>query len=267
MTLLADLGNTRLKLARIVPGGIERLVDFNHGEPAFATRLDAWLAAQAVAAPVWLASVAPSERTELVLAAFARHGWLVRRATTRVAALGLSTAYERFEQLGVDRWLALLALQLEDRAPCVVASVGSALTCDALAPGGRHLGGLIAPAPEAMQVALMARAPGLPRASGQVEWLARSTEAGIASGCALAAVSLIERFQRHLAEHLQQAVELVLCGGGAEPLRASLPAHQWRPDLVLEGLARWAGAHASGAAAAGVEGMNPLPFGSAGSKP
>ena len=248
MRLLADLGNTRLKLAACEGTQIEPLASFVHGEPEFAAQLAAWIDARALPRQLWLASVAAPSRTATVAALFEAAGITVHAVATQRTALGLVTAYTRFEQLGVDRWLALLALHLGGAAPCLAAGIGSALTCDALAPEGAHLGGLIAPTPEAMRLALRARAPGLSAARGAVETFARSTEDGIESGCILAAVGLIERAQQALAARLGVPVRLVVSGGAAEPLRPFLPAHEFRPALVLEGLALWSQACAAGRA-------------------
>lgn len=248
MRLLADLGNTRLKLARCQGTQVQPLATFVHAEPDFHAQLDAWIGAQALPQSVWLASVAESSRTRDVVATFAAAGITVHTVATQRETLGLVTTYTRVEQLGVDRWLALLALHVGGAAPCLAVGVGSALTCDALTADGEHLGGLIAPTPEAMRQALRARAPGLPAGNGAVEAFARNTEDGIESGCVLAAVSLIERTQSALAKRLGKPVRLVLSGGAAGSLRPLLPAHEFRPDLVLEGLALWSDACTAGGA-------------------
>lgn len=242
MTLLVDLGNTRLKLARSDAGRVTMLHVLRHADADFVERLREWVATQKVPRCLWLASVATSAVTRATVEVFEQAGYVVRRVSTQPKALGLEVGYAHFDQLGVDRWLALLALHLGVSAPCVVVSVGSALTCDALASGGKHLGGLIAPAPEGMRDALFARAPQLPAKRGQVALFASSTEDAIESGCVLAGVALIVHFQAGLATQLEQPVRLVVCGGGADALRSYLPTHEFRPHLVLEGLACWAAA-------------------------
>lgn len=243
MRLLADLGNTRLKLAGFDGTRLQRLASFTHGDADYPARLIAWLDACALPQELWLASVAGPTRTAEATALFKRAGLDVRAVATRGEALGLKVAYPRFEQLGVDRWLALLAMHAEHKAPCVVVSVGSALTCDGLAPGGRHLGGVIAPAPEAMRAALLARAPGLNGGSGQVSMFALNTADGIESGCVLAGAALIENAVNALSARLGGPVGLVVSGGAADALRPFLPPHEFRPELVLEGLALWSQSH------------------------
>ena len=246
MKLLIDLGNTRLKFALADGTRVERVRVFPHAQVDFVEQLAAWVEVTAIPDSLWLATVARPELTRLVLDVFERAGHPVHRVAPRAEALGLRMAYRKVERLGVDRWLAMLALHAGGHAPCVVVSVGSALTIDALAPGGEHLGGLIAPTPEAMRDALFARAPQLDGARGQVEWFAKSTEDCIESGCVLGGIALIERSRTMLAERLGQPARLVVSGGGADALRPWLPPHEFRPDLVLEGLACWADAIEAG---------------------
>ena len=249
MKLLIDLGNTRLKLAALDARSIQPLAHFSHAAPDFESVLSYWLLQFKSTRHLWLASVADQATTRRVEAMIESTGITTHVVRTQASALGVRNGYVRFEQLGVDRWLALLALHASGPVPCLSVSVGSALTCDGLTADGQHLGGLIAPTPEAMRQALSARAPGLSQVPGQVTDLARSTEDGIESGCVLAAVALIERCRTRVCEQLDQDVKLVVSGGGADGLRPWLDAHDYRPQLVLEGLARWIHAHTDGASA------------------
>lgn len=248
MKLLIDLGNTRLKFALTDGVHVENVQAFPHAEVDFVEQLAQWVEMTAIPDSIWLASVARPELARAVLDVFEHAGHAVQRVATQRHALGLETGYAQFERFGVDRWLALLALHLGGDAPCLMASVGSALTCDALAPGGKHLGGLIAPVPEAMRDALFSRAPQLSRERGEVRMFATGTEDSVESGCTLAGVALIERSQAHLEAQLGCPVQLVVSGGGAHALRPFLPPHVFRPDLVLEGMALWADAVAGGRA-------------------
>ena len=90
-----------------------------------------------------------------------------------------------------------------------------------------------------MRAALIARAPRLDVPHGAIERFAASTPDAIASGCVLAAAVLVERSHAELARLTASAPALLLTGGGAEVLRGWIPAHEYVPSLVLEGLARW----------------------------
>lgn len=53
--------------------------------------------------------------------------------------------YKQFQQLGVDRWLALLAVRQMLETSAVIIDAGSALKIDLLRQDGLHLGGAILP--------------------------------------------------------------------------------------------------------------------------
>ena len=65
--------------------------------------------------------------------------------------------YSTFEQLGADRWAAIVgAWQLRRRALCVV-DAGTAVTIDLVAASGRHQGGVIVPGLDLMRFIAYAR--------------------------------------------------------------------------------------------------------------
>lgn len=240
MTLLVDLGNTRLKCA-LHDGVLQPVQAFAHvdGADAAVAQLDAWLAGGTAPTDVLFASVAAPALTQQVARTLARHGHRVRQAAVQAATSTLRVAYARPERLGVDRWLAMLAARARAATPVLVASVGSALTVDAVDGDGLHLGGLIAPTPDAMREALFARAPHLRGAPARVQRFAASTEDAVSSGAVLAAAALIERSWQELARGREVPPRLLLSGGGSEPLRRWLPPHEHVPDLVLHGLLAW----------------------------
>lgn len=233
MTLLIDLGNTRLKGSVLGSGDV---VAIPHA--ALDDALTTWLAQVDDAQDAWLASVAADTLTQHVTDMFTRHGHQVHRVTTHANGFGLRVAYADATRLGVDRWLAMLAARDHDPSPVLVASVGSALTVDGIDADGQHLGGLIAPTPEAMRESLFARAPHLRGGTGEIAWFTASTEDAVASGPLLAGVALIERAWRTLGERVGATPRLLVAGGGIAPLRPWLPPHDHVPDLVLRGLAR-----------------------------
>lgn len=58
---------------------------------------------------------------------------------------GVRAAYAELANLGVDRWLAMIAAYNEFKSSCLVIDAGTAITIDVLAGDGQHLGGMIAP--------------------------------------------------------------------------------------------------------------------------
>ena len=249
MILLLDLGNTRLKWALARPGSqawvAQGAADW-HDDLA-ATLASAWAGLAAPTAVVAASVVATERETALAEIVFRLLGVAPRWMRTPLRACGVTNAYAEPQQLGVDRFLALVAAYAEQRAPCVVVSVGTALTLDALAADGHHLGGLIAPAPALMQQALLGAAARvqMPREGAMVE-LADNTADAVASGCWQAAVALVERFVGRMTDRLGGSPELIIGGGDAQRLASllSLPA-QVSSDAVLRGLALWTSAQQS----------------------
>lgn len=245
MRLLLDLGNTRLKWALLL-------------QP------DGWLAHDALdwaedIEETLAISLAGLPRPEIIVAASvvdtaseARVGAVIHRLfgieptwlRTPASACGVRNAYAEPQRLGVDRFLAMVAAYADGYAPCIVAGAGTALTLDALAADGRHLGGLIAPGPQLMQRSLLdATARVRPERPGDIFLYANNTADAVASGCWHAAAALVERFAVRMAPELGGSPTLVLGGGDAPELQPliAMPA-QMKRDGVLRGLAVWANA-------------------------
>jgi type III pantothenate kinase len=136
----------------------------------------------------------------------------------------------------------MVAAHAEGLAPCVLASAGTALTLDALAADGRHLGGLIAPGIALMQHSLLTGTVRVrPQRPGEVMELADNTADAVVSGCWHAAAALVERFATRMMPRLGANASLIIGGGDAAALLPllSLPGRLSR-DGVLRGLAVWA---------------------------
>ena len=244
MKLLVDLGNSRLKLARLGAHGVEPIATWAHAAADAAEHLDGALAGVGAVDSVWIADVARREAGDRLLGACARHlpGARIERLVTPASGFGVTCAYAEPARLGIDRWLALVAAHAHGSGAKLVASLGTALAIDALTGTGGHLGGLITPAPELMQRALV-QATGRvqPTAAGRIETFGTSTEDGLVSGSWQACAALIERAWHALRERAGEEPALLLSGGAAPTIAALLAMpHRHVPMLVLEGLARYA---------------------------
>ena len=242
MKLLIDLGNTRLKWAlwdgaELHSGGA---VAHAGGQPVDFAAL--WKDIHNVDA-TWIASVATPVLDAALVESLRVRGIPAPHFVRSCAqACGVRNAYPQPERLGVDRFLSLIAAHAHAPQATVIASCGTALTLDALAADGKHLGGLIAPAPELMRSALLGNTARLGDVGDAlIVEMADNTADAVESGSWLAAVALIERFMVHAAQAFGDTPALVLGGGGA-PRLANLIALPLRIDaeLVLRGLARFA---------------------------
>ena len=245
MTLLLDLGNTRLKWA--VPAG-----DGWAGQGALAWPDDlskalavAWKDVATPSSIVAASVTSPAREAALAECARERFSRDIAWLRTPAAACGVINAYREPERLGVDRFLAMVAAHADGLGACVLVGVGTALTLDALAADGRHLGGLIAPGPQLMQQSLLgATARVRPERDGVLVDAADNTADAVHSGCWQAAAALVERFVARMTPRLGEGFTLSLSGGDALPLAAllAIPARHTE-DSVLRGLAVWAHAH------------------------
>ena len=241
MILLLDIGNSRIKWCWHADGRWfgDGAVGRNRG--AAGTAFPFFDSAPARPEAVLAANVA-GDQTAAALTLAVRQNWdlPVEFARTRSRWGALRNGYEDPRQLGVDRWLTLVAACGQpDEAVCVV-DAGTALTVDLLEPGGRHLGGYIVPGLDLMEASLEVRTGEIRLRAGATGASARAgsqpgrdTRSAMRQGAALAAAGLIER-----AQALMSCSPLTLVtGGDAEVLLGLLPARsQHRPRLVLEGL-------------------------------
>ena len=220
--LLVDIGNTRCKFAWRRAQQIDMIAVVE--DPLAA--LD-----QLERAPesVWIASVRKAAVAEQLADEIAqRWSCPVRRVQVADHARHLPTDYAE-QQLGVDRWLALLAAKAAGAVPAVVVDSGTAITLDVLDASGRHAGGYILPGTQLMREALLqATAIRLPEAGPGGHSPARDTRSAIEQAAPLAVLAFIEQLRAHYA-----AVGSVVLGGGAA---AELSAQLREPQQVIEQL-------------------------------
>jgi len=245
MELLIDIGNTRIKWA-LLDGGDLRAVDaLEHGRQAVAINmmLDrvATVPTRVVAANVAGGQIA----TQIAIAVRERWGLSVQFAETPPQAGSVRNGYADFRQLGVDRWLAIIAAV--DRyigAVCIV-DAGTAITIDVVAADGAHLGGYIIPGLDLMRRSLGEETGDLRRLAGDERQPSpdgppipgRSTGAAIDSGTMAAVCGAIDRCLSILRTGKDNPT-LIVTGGDATRLLSHLDvAAQHQPQLVLEGLA------------------------------
>lgn len=157
--------------------------------------------------------------------------------TAKASACGVTNGYTRPEQLGSDRWAALLAAWNRYREPCVVATAGTALTVDALSAQGEFLGGLIVPGWRMMQSSLASGTAGLGALEGHLQYFPVNTGDAICSGAWLAMAGAVEKMCNSLQEREGRTPRCVLSGGDAARLQAALSSPAEIADnLVLHGL-------------------------------
>lgn len=149
------------------------------------------------------------------------------------AADGVTNGYSHPEQLGADRWAALVAARARHRGESLVVLAGTATTIDHLDAGGTFRGGMILPGTRLMKQALHWNTAELPLAQGEYRESPRNTADAIETGCLVAQVAAIERAYRRL----PQGAACFVSGGGAGEMVALLDFRVEEVEhLVLEGI-------------------------------
>lgn len=245
MVLLLDIGNTFLKWTCLDGDSVADEGEIVHVDEEDLTEVfaDAWHELT-IPAAVYVANVAGEEFAS-ELADWMQRTWQLTPnfVATEQEALGVRNAYQQPGQLGVDRWLAMLAAWNQLRGPVCVIDCGTALTVDAVDANGQHLGGLIVPGLGMMRDSLLDGTDGIAYDSDAEEeasdsLLAHSTRSGVEVGSLYALLAFIDRIINDLQNELGDEMQCILTGGDAEEI-APLLAHEvlHQPQLVLDGLA------------------------------
>ena len=243
MILLLDVGNTRIKWAWHQAGWLGAMEVVVHRGQDLSAVLAQSLRAGVKPARVVVANVA-GVPAEVAIEQWSGTYWGVRPefVTSELFAHGVRNGYATPYQLGIDRWLGLVAARISGAGSCCVVSCGTAVTVDALTGDGVHLGGAIAPGFCLMRDALntgTAQVRAEPEELKIPALLADNTGDAVSAGIGYSLAGLVERAYRQLAQTQSTPPRCVITGGDAQRLGSylSIP-HTQVADLVLRGLAR-----------------------------
>lgn len=232
--LLLDAGNTRLKWAVVEDGrwceqGCADYSDLS----ALSQRL-------AVGFDCTIASVAREQHENQIGMLLAPFSITPRWLTAEARFSDVKNTYTNPHQLGVDRWMGLIAARQRSQAPTLVVSAGTAMTVDALSADGVFLGGLIVPGIALMQQALRQGTARVVEIDGAWQAFPRTTADAVQSGIVTALCGAIQLQYARLADIAGGVPRCLLTGGDADQLVPHLAALsvELAPALVLEGMER-----------------------------
>ena len=235
--LVIDLGNSALKWglwqadqlvehgAHIYDAGkLERLLDNNM--PNILAQKE-----------VVICSVASDTLNQQMSRWFIKH-WQVapKFLATQSQQLGVVNAYEDYRQLGVDRWVAMVAAFNKYRQAVCVVDCGTAITLDIVDEKGKHQGGLIMPGVHLMERALLKGAEGIAKVQGELNELSTNTASAVSSGCMqLTSAGLTQLVQHYVSKY--SSLLCVVIGGDAEKLMQDIKSDCVHDKyLILYGL-------------------------------
>jgi type III pantothenate kinase len=137
--LLIDIGNSCIKFRKFNK-------DIKSPSPVGTAVLPQELAKHiAHARKIYLSCVGRRALVDDIIQIALQHQIEVFEARTQAKQFGIINAYKTPSNMGVDRWLAMLAANYQTTlGSFIVVDVGTAVTVDAVADG-QHLGGWIAP--------------------------------------------------------------------------------------------------------------------------
>jgi type III pantothenate kinase len=266
--LLVDIGNTRVKWARLVDGEMGKLhaaANAGWGAREYARRVigRGWVLGRGTAKRgVDVAgAVGPTDTDRIVVSSVA--GDEVNRSLAAAAqaagapapefvasersAAGITTEYLDPWRLGVDRFVAAIgAHHLASGQPVCVVNVGTAITIDLIDGTGRHHGGAIVPGPALMVGSLLTQTNGIRRRAtggpdGATGMFAKTTRNAIGEGARYAAAAVIDRAIEEARIRLGSRPLVLLTGGGSADIKSLIRSTAVSlSDLVLHGLAVWA---------------------------
>lgn len=248
MQLLVDVGNSRIKWAYWNGVTFCGEASASHRDQNFDRLLHLIWRELDLPEQVLIANVAGLE-IEQALSSWIGTIWELEPIflKTEPEAFGVINGYQQPKQLGLDRWLAVVAAfnSHGKHKPVCVIDCGTSLTIDVVNKQGQHLGGLLLPGVHTMRQALTNFTDGCkfkeqPQQM-RAELLAHNTQEAMIGGTLFAAVAYIDRFLLEMSRELGEPLDVIIAGGEAAMLAnlIEMPVHI-RPNLVLEGLAHYA---------------------------
>lgn len=158
--------------------------------------------------------------------------------TARPFQCNVHNSYLNPEQLGSDRWAALIAAWDFQHHACLVINIGTAVTIDALSDSGEFLGGIILPGAHLIMSSLSYGTQLTNITIGNYKKFPQSTNDGIHSGVIQCLIGAIERMYNLFSSQFNHGVgSCIVSGGGVNEL---IPFIEFPiiiiDNLVLEGL-------------------------------
>lgn len=236
MILLADIGNHYFKWKFGGQSG-----QFNSTSKDLNAEMDVAFGKLKRPTACFLSSVV-SDSAEAVIAEWFYRIWDREPVFVQAAQFqcGVTSSGYDLNQLGVDRWLALVGARALTKKSAIVVDCGTAITVDALTATGEFVGGSVLVGFQTASRAISDSAFGLPQLDHfQAVVPAQSTMEALSSGTALGLAGGIDRLVEEYLNLVEAPAALLMTGGDAGVANAHTKFDfEIVPDLVLQGLAR-----------------------------
>ncbi|MBD3610110.1 MAG: type III pantothenate kinase [Gammaproteobacteria bacterium] len=240
LVLLVDVGNSACKWAWLTAAGLQHHAALAYEDERFSYQylLEQWQTAGEIT-DILVAAVANNDVVFQVLHELSSQTHRqIKRLSSSEHAAGVKNAYQHADKLGVDRWLAMIAAKNQLQSAVCVVDCGTAMTIDIIAADGQHLGGQIIPGMQMMANALHNSTALLPQVTSYEDagCLGKDTDSCISQGIRTAlsgAVNSVMSENQHIGP-----LQGIITGGNGSKIMSMLKGNwQYRPHLVLEGMA------------------------------
>lgn len=239
MIILVDIGNSRTKYLIADKVSIEKYQVVNNSE------LDIfWLNSHwQEATKIILANVSKNLFTDVISDWTDKKGINLIVVESEAERFGVKSAYQQPKQLGIDRWLVMLAAEnLYKTQNVLIVDAGTATTVDALSAQGQHLGGWILPGIDLMFNSLLTNTSKVKAKKLTVGNLSfgTNTSENVNNACWAATTGAIELAITQATIELGSIDLILLTGGNARYLQPMIK-HQTviENNLIFYGLQRY----------------------------
>lgn len=242
--LLIDIGNSCVKWACLEASNITDSERFYRSKTGIKASLNKAFKHLNGIDSVLVSNVA-GEKIAKQLAEWTEQQWQItpRFIHSEHKRFGIVNGYRTPEQLGVDRWLNLVAVsQGRPQARCII-DCGTAITIDIINASGEHQGGLILPGLKLMREALAAGTDALTEAEDDSGYslLATNTFSAIQAGTLYSISATLQQIISDMRQNFKD-ISITVTGGDGETVISVLgdSSIRYDADLVLKGLSLYA---------------------------
>jgi type III pantothenate kinase len=230
--LLVDIGNTQIKYALV-----NELSDLSDVKSC--QHIKDLVAYSSSVKQVVVSSVGHATLVDELEAVCEQAKIPFKKINTEANTLGVQCAYEKFQTLGVDRWLAILAAREITQLPVAVLDLGTANTCD-IVVNNNHLGGWISPGFSIMRESLLKNTQQVFADTKMPKMLniGNTTEDCVSFGCLASQAGFVMMAEQYLSNQYDDFFVLVTGGGQISLDLAKNKKILFFPNLVLRGLFR-----------------------------
>ena len=235
--LLIDKGNTRLKW-QIRKSGVVEATGVGGKNISISGVLNELT--DVVLSDIYVASVADAEFENECSAWAVDHAFPVPFFIKSLKEeCGVINGYDNTEQLGADRWLAMIAAHNKIDGNLCVVDVGTALTIDFLLKNGQHMGGFIVPGPQLQIQSLLSNTQKI-KLIGQLSngVLGKNTREAVEFGVINMLGAFIKQSVTDAKERYASPIKLVLTGGAATQIMPGIGIeYSLEENLIFDGIA------------------------------